>query len=95
MLASTWSAYTFSTLISLRDRRICTRMTQAERVISRFGGLTALANALGHKNPTTVQGWRERGFIPTRQIPAVLQAAKASAVNVAVEDLFPEMREAG
>ena len=39
-------------------------MTQAERVKKLFGGLTALSSACGHKHPTTVQGWLERGRIP-------------------------------
>lgn len=47
----------------------------AEIVIKRFGGLTALARALGHKYPTTVQGWRESGKIPPKQWPNIEKAA--------------------
>lgn len=47
----------------------------AEIVIQRFGGLTALAGALGHKYPTTVQGWRENGVIPIKQWPEIERAA--------------------
>jgi hypothetical protein len=52
-------------------------MKPAERIIARFGGITALAKALGHRNPTTVQGWKERGFVPVRQIGAVVRAGQS------------------
>lgn len=32
--------------------------------IQAFGGTSALARALGHKNPTTVDGWRKAGRFP-------------------------------
>ncbi|MBN2752619.1 MAG: hypothetical protein JXQ84_07910 [Rhodospirillaceae bacterium] len=41
--------------------------TQAERVkrlVKVFGGISAMARALGHAHPSTVQGWKERGAIP-------------------------------
>jgi len=68
--------------------RMMLRMTQAERIISKFGGLSKLADALGHKHPTTVQGWRGRGFVPTRQIQAVLAAAKRRGISLTLADLF-------
>lgn len=33
-------------------------------LIRAFGGLTAMARALGHAHVSTVQGWGERGRIP-------------------------------
>lgn len=44
-------------------------------VIKRFGGLTAFARALGHRNPTTIQRWGETGKIPSKHWPAVENAA--------------------
>lgn len=44
-------------------------------VLKRFGGLTALARALGHRNPTTVQGWKETGAIPPKHWPMIEKAA--------------------
>lgn len=65
-------------------------MTQADIIISKFGGLSALASALGHRHPTTVQGWRDRGVIPTRQQSKVLAAASASGIPLTPADFFPE-----
>jgi hypothetical protein len=37
----------------------------ATQIIKAFGGLRPTARALGHKNVSTVQGWAERGSIPS------------------------------
>ena len=63
-------------------------MNQAERTIERFGGLSALARALGHKHVTTVQGWKERGFIPARQQADVLRAAEREGFDLTPADLI-------
>jgi hypothetical protein len=68
--------------------RIFIRMTQAQRVIEKFGGLTAMAKALGHEHPTTVQGWKERGFIPAKRHQEVLDAAAALKIDLNVSDFF-------
>lgn len=62
--------------------------TQAERIIERFGGLTKLADALGHKFPTTVQGWKVRGRIPSSQQDAVLRAARERGLDLEPADFF-------
>jgi hypothetical protein len=46
------------------------------RIIDKFGGLTAMAKALGHRNVSTVQGWKDRQRVPSAQIPAVIEAGK-------------------
>ena len=46
-----------------------------------------MAAALGHKNPSTVQGWKERGVIPVRQIPSVIEAAESDGVSVSLDEL--------
>ncbi len=46
----------------------------AEIVINRFGGLNALARALG-KPVSTVQGWKKRGIIPIDNWPDIEAAA--------------------
>lgn len=49
-------------------------MSQATYIIDRFGGVTALARALGHRWPSTVQEWKRSGFIPPRHYEAILTA---------------------
>jgi hypothetical protein len=65
-------------------------MNAIETIIERFGGLTDMARALGHKNPTTVQGWRDRGNIPSRQIPVVIEAGKNRnpQIDLVASDFF-------
>ena len=65
-------------------------MTQAERIIERFGGLSALARAMGHKHVTTVQGWKERGYIPARQQDDVLEAAQREKIDLTPADFFQQ-----
>lgn len=62
--------------------------TIAKRIIDRFGGVSALSHALGHRNPTTVRGWLERGVIPARQQSAVLVAAKRAGIGLGANDFF-------
>ena len=64
------------------------RMNQAQRIIGRFGGLTAMARALGHKNPTTVQGWKLRGVIPPKQQQKVLDAGQSLPEPLTPADFF-------
>jgi len=49
-------------------------VTVAKIVINRFGGLNALARALG-KPVSTVQGWQDSGTIPLRNWPDIESAA--------------------
>ena len=49
--------------------------SQAERIIKRFGGIAALAKALGHKNSSTVQGWKKAGIIRPIYNDEILNAA--------------------
>lgn len=50
-------------------------MSPASVVIEKFGSLSALSRALGHKHPTTVQGWVERQRIPYWHWKAIEVAA--------------------
>lgn len=63
-------------------------MRPVDRVIERFGGISALANALGHKHPTTVSQWKVRGVIPARQQDAVLRAAVEKGIPLTPADFF-------
>lgn len=44
------------------------RRKDLEALVRRFGGLSAMARALGHAHASTVQGWRDRGAIPRWRI---------------------------
>lgn len=63
-------------------------MTEAEATILAFGGLSKLAKALGHRNVTTVQGWKGRGSIPSWRRREVMDAATAHGVQLPA-DFFP------
>ena len=62
-------------------------MSQADRIIGKFGGISAMARIMGHKNPSTVQGWAARGFIPPKQHQAVWDAAQEHGISIAIHDL--------
>ncbi|OPH21620.1 hypothetical protein D9623_26620 (plasmid) [Azospirillum brasilense] len=68
-------------------------MTQAEHIISRFGTISALARKLGHKHPTTVQGWKERGWVPADQQPLVLKVGADLEPPLTPQDFFEGARE--
>ena len=59
------------------------------RVISELGGITAVARALGHRNPSTVQGWWDRELIPAHRQRGVLDLARALDKPVTADDLIP------
>ncbi len=63
-------------------------MTQAERIIEKFGSLAALSKALGHRNPTTVQGWKESGFIPPKYHQAIFDIGRSMGVALSPEDFL-------
>jgi len=63
-------------------------MSYARIIVARFGGIRSLARVLGHRNPTTVQGWVARGFIPARRQQEVLEAARTAGVALSPADFF-------
>lgn len=63
-------------------------------IIARFGGLAAMARILGHASASTVQGWKERGLIPAKQQPAVLEAGQSLSPPIAHSDFFQKKSEA-
>ena len=60
----------------------------AARIIRLFGGISATQKALGHRWPSRVQGWKERGIIPAREQPKVLNAAHARNIPLTPADFF-------
>ena len=41
-----------------------------------------MAKALDHKHPTTVQGWKKSGRIPSWRVHEVLKAAEANNIKL-------------
>jgi len=68
-----------------------------DAIIDKFGGLTPMARAMNHTNPTTVQGWRDRGNVPSRQIPLIIEAGRGRGIKLAHADFFepPKPRRNG
>ncbi len=62
-------------------------MNIATRIIDRFGGTRALARAID-RPPSTVQSWKDSGYIPAQHQGAVLEAAKRAAIGLAPADFF-------
>ena len=63
------------------------RQTPYQTVISRFGGVSKLASALGIRNHTTVLRWKDRGFIPAHHMEKVINAAKEGGIGLTLEEL--------
>jgi hypothetical protein len=59
-------------------------ISQADFVIQKFGGQTAMARALG-TSQGTVWGWSKRGFIPARQMANVMDAARALKIKLPID----------
>lgn len=68
-------------------------MNHTQEIINKFGGLTSLSKMLGHKNPTTVQGWKERGIVPARQQIKLLKAARKHGIDLKPDDFFKDIGE--
>lgn len=68
--------------------------SQAAHIIGKLGGINNAARVLGHTNASTVQGWKERGFIPSHRHAEVLELAKASGVDLCPEDFIVHLAAA-
>jgi hypothetical protein len=60
----------------------------AQRIIARFGGQSALAEAL-HTKQSTVQYWSKRGTIPPKWHKAILEAALRRGISVSPGEFSP------
>lgn len=56
-------------------------------VVRTIGGLTKTATALGIP-VTTVQGWKDRGSVPQKHWPALIDAAKAEGKTLNLTDFL-------
>ncbi|OYD82521.1 Cro/CI family transcriptional regulator [Azospirillum brasilense] len=69
-------------------------ITQADVIIQKFGTQTALAEAVGVRQ-SAVAAWKKRGFIPARQQPAVLAAARNRGIKLTPNDFFAASDDQG
>lgn len=51
-------------------------------IINAFGSVSKLAKALGHKNVTTVDGWKRNGRIPGWRKAEIIAAANREGVDL-------------
>lgn len=64
-----------------------TLISPAEFVISKFGGLTSTAKAIG-RPVTTVQGWQERGRVPQDYWTSLVKAASERGEIIELSDFL-------
>ena len=62
-------------------------MSQAEHVLGLFGGVRPASDLLGVPL-TTVQSWRDGGYIPSRRMRGILEAAKRAGIKLEPADFF-------
>lgn len=56
--------------------------SQADHVIGKLNGVNSAARILGHRNASTVQGWKKRGYVPANRQREVLVKARAAGVDL-------------
>lgn len=69
---------------------------QAQRIVDKFGGFSALAKALGRTGTSALLRWtkpKDRGgtggFVPASAIPSVMAAAERTGVRLTDKDWRP------
>ena len=68
-------------------------MTTAQHIINKFGG-TRRAAALIGVPPSTVQSWKESGFVPARRQAHVLNVAAANGIALSASDFIGVLNHA-
>ncbi|MEP0323265.1 carph-isopro domain-containing protein [Bauldia litoralis] len=62
--------------------------TQAHRIIAKFGTASRLARLLGHRNSSTVSGWKSTGLIPQRWHRDILRLAQQEGIEMSSNDFL-------
>jgi len=67
----------------------------AQAVVDRFGGTRAMADAMGLP-PSTIQSWKNVGFIPAQHQQRVWLAARQRSIPLTADDIIgiPKMEKA-
>lgn len=61
-------------------------------ILTRLGGISAVARELKHKNVTTVQGWWDRDVVPAHRQREVLDLAERLGKPTSADELIPSAR---
>jgi hypothetical protein len=61
----------------------------AQNVVRRLGGIRKAARIV-EAPVSTVQGWHDRGVIPSQRIPEVIEKAKRAGIRLKLADFFQE-----
>lgn len=62
-------------------------MAAVQTIIDRFGGVRKMARSLG-LGASTVQGWKQSGFVPSQRIPQIIAAGREQGIDLAPGDFF-------
>jgi hypothetical protein len=64
-------------------------MSQADRIIGKFGGITRMSRALGEGYyPTLISGWKRRRVIPQEHHQKIYDAAKRDGIPLDPRDFL-------
>jgi P63C domain len=69
-------------------------MNPAQKIISRFGGQSALAGLLGRRQ-STIQHWAKTGMIPAKWHRQLLDAAMQAGVRLSADDFISGINDVG
>lgn len=92
--AYTLSTFDVRTFLAYRFGMNGEAPSQAEHVIGKLGGVNSAARVLGHRNASTVQGWKTRGFVPASRQEEVLTKANAAGIALSPLDFVVHLRSA-
>lgn len=70
-------------------------MSQAESIINLLGGVRKASEIVGAPL-TTVQSWRDGGYIPARRQAGLMAAARKAGIEIKPDDFFltvPPLKE--
>lgn len=60
-------------------------LSQAEKIIQRFGGISAMSRATGVPK-STIQRWKTSGCIHPRHNPVIMGSAKSAQIQLTSDD---------
>ena len=61
-------------------------VNQARYIVTKLGGPSAVMRAMGWNNHATASAWMRSGWIPWRQIPGLIRAAREIGVEITADE---------